>query len=129
MPEDYGKIDQEKLRARVMELYKAKQTPEKSEVQRPSLQEREKVKEELSQTSQQQKASDVAAMVGDLATSLRDLDEEEQLGQLIEMLFLKGPAIAIRVAESLNKPDILDALHDLLASDNLYFRLIKENKL
>lgn len=129
MPEEYGQIDKEKLRERVMKLYETKLTPEKSEVPETSLAERKKVQEELLQANQQGNTPALDAAVTNLTASLRDLDDREQMGQLIEMLFLKGPAITIRVAASLNKPDILDALHDLLASDNLYFRLIKEKKL
>lgn len=127
--EEQGQLNKAEIQRRAMELYEAKKAPKKAVEQGPSPEEREALKQELARAAQERQASDDVA-VTDLTASLKASDDDqEQLGQLIELIFLKGPTIAIRVAESLNKPDILDAIHDLLASDQLYRRLVKEGKL
>jgi len=128
--EEQGQIDKAEIQRRAMELYEAKKAPEKAVEQGPSPEEREALKQELARAAQEEASPEHNATVTDLTASLKASDDDqEQLGQLIELIFLKGPTIAIRVAESLNKPDILDALHDLLASDQLYRRLVREGKL
>ena len=129
MPQEEIPLNQEEIRERALKLYETKRAPENPPEQGPSPEERERLKQDLARASQGRPVSTDDAAIKTLSTSLTELDDREQLGRLIEMVFLKGPTMAIRVAESLNKPDVLDSLHDVLASDSLYSRLVKEGKL
>lgn len=68
----------------------------------------------------------VIASQPSIQTAPTDIDN--QVKNLCELAFQKGVGEAIKAAQELNNPYVLDELHDALV-DNLYDRLIGEKKI
>lgn len=54
--------------------------------------------------------------------------EQANLQELVDVAFNHGIASAIKTAQKMNNPYILDAFHDLLV-DKLYDELVKRHRL
>lgn len=72
------------------------------------------------QTQQQQTSSD--------ADRIKEMAEQKQLEELVNISTIKSPMDAVRIAEHMKNPKLLDDLHDYLA-DQLYDHLIEIRKL
>lgn len=75
---------------------------------------------EQMQAKQQQIASD--------AGKLKEMAEQKQLEELINIASSKGPLEAVHIAENLKNPRLVDDLHDYL-TDELYGHLVENRKL
>lgn len=75
---------------------------------------------EQMQAKQQQIASD--------ADKLKEMAEQKQLEELINIASSKGPLEAVHIAENLKNPRLVDDLHDYL-TDELYGHLVENRKL
>lgn len=51
---------------------------------------------------------------------LINLDEQGQLNHLTKLALARTPLIAVKAAEGLNDPSVLDKLHDYLVRDDVY---------
>lgn len=125
-------LNQEKVIERAREMYEARikrEIKKETPVEMPRPSEEEKIKEELHAIGSQPAPSTAQDLVDQFVNNLSALDDRAQLGELIKIAFVKDPRIALKVASSLNNARVLDTLHDLLASDNVYYRLLKEQKL
>ena len=54
------------------------------------------------------------------AKKIQYLSEKEKIENLIEMAQKKGVVFAVKTAQSMNDPYILDTLHDILAKEGYY---------
>lgn len=131
MPAKETKLEEEALRQQAIEAYEAKQSGQlekepSREKERP--QEEKEIREELHRIASSQEQEEGQDEVTGLVGELLELDDRAQLGQLIKIAFTKTPRMAVRVARGLNNPAVLDALHDVLVSDNNYKRLIEHKK-
>ncbi len=54
------------------------------------------------------------------AQKIRLMAQDDKLQNLLDMAKQKGVVFAIKVAQSMNDPYILDTFHDLLAREGLY---------
>lgn len=54
------------------------------------------------------------------AEEIKKFDESKQLERLLLIAQTKGIKYSIGVAKNLEKPDLLDRLHDILAQEGLY---------
>ncbi len=121
-------ITPEKLHERARELYEKKLTPEKGK-ERELSNEEKKVREEIIEAAKSplpQKANDEASRT---ARDILSLDDRAQLSELIKLAFARDVIFALNVAWKLGNPSVLDTFHDLLASDELYYRFIKEKRM
>lgn len=75
---------------------------------------------EQMQAKQQQIVSD--------ADKLKEMAEQKQLEELINIASSKGPLEAVHIAENLKNPRLVDDLHDYL-TDELYGHLVENRKL
>lgn len=120
-------ISPESLREKAQELYEQKVSPEKEKPRELNPQELA-VKEEMKRIAnlpQQPQPNDIIAkVVNDLLT----LDDRAQLSELIRLAFSKNVNFTLNVAKNLS-PLVIDTFHDLLARDEHYHKLLKENKL
>ncbi len=124
-------LNQKEVLWRGHEIYEEKlKTPE--EVKEAVLQSEseQKIREELKRISHEtlpraHQGTSVHAMV----STLLQLDDREKITELINIAFTKGPQEAIQIARKLDRPIVLDTLHDLLARDELYYQLLKTRKI
>jgi len=72
------------------------------------------------QAQQQQAASD--------AGKLKEMAEQKQLEELINIAVSKGPLEAVHIAENLKNSRLVDGLHDYL-TDELYGHLVETRRL
>ncbi len=61
--------------------------------------------------------------------ALKNLPDETKISKLIELAFEKGPLTAIEIAKKMNDAYILDALHDILSKDELFYKLVALGKI
>ena len=59
------------------------------------------------------------------AQSIKSLDLEKKMKQLLELAKQKGVIYAVHVAKNMDDPYVLDMLHDMLAQDGLYKSFLK----
>lgn len=118
--------DVEKLRAEIAEM--RKQLAEKKAEIKPEFfgevsQEGVKDAEQAEAVSiGQQPAADIAGQLPQVLVA------DEQVKALCKLAFQKGVEAALKAAQELNNPYILDEFHDALV-DQLYDRLISEKKI
>ena len=113
----------EVLKARIEQLesrFKKEQpsaSPEKKETE---------VKQEIkSYLRELQQMPEIAAPLAtrDEAKEIEKFPTSQQVGALVSLVFEKGLGKAVRVADQINNPAILDEFHDILA-DRYYKELI-----
>lgn len=126
-PEIFGRqAEVEKLRAEIADMRKQlaeKKAEIKPEFFAESAQEGEKNAEQAEAAPIGQQPAASAA-----SQSPQALIADEQVKTLCELAFQKGVEVALKAAQELNNPYILDEFHDVLV-DELYERLIKEKKI
>lgn len=116
----------EQLRERALELYEQKIAPEKER----EISEKEKaLKEEIKKIAKTAPAPHAQNEVAKQINELLTLDDREQLSELVKLVYTKDALFAVKVAQGLQNPLIVDTFHDLLASDEMYYKLLKEEKL
>lgn len=87
-------------------------------------------KERLKQDLQKMEPKpSVQEKVEQKAADLSHLAAPEQLEQLVELAFEQGASTAVAAAKKLKSDFVLDALHDMLAKDQLYKKLKQAGKL
>ncbi|MBI3335661.1 MAG: hypothetical protein HY001_04140 [Candidatus Portnoybacteria bacterium] len=127
MPEP-TKQTPEALHERAKEIYEKKVTPEKGpevELSEKEKELKEKIVEEAKTPPPPQVKDDFSKTVSDLLS----LDDQAQLGELVKLVFTKDARFAIKVARAMQNPLVLDTFHDLLARDEMYYKLLKEKRL
>lgn len=60
---------------------------------------------------------------------LKNLDQKNQVERLIKIAQEKDIGEAIKIAEDLNDPFVLDGLHDSLTSNEKYQQMVQEGKI
>jgi RecB family endonuclease NucS len=60
------------------------------------------------------------------AKKIQILAEDEKLQELVKIAREKGVVVAIKTAQSMNDPYMLDMLHDLLAKEGYYKQFAKQ---
>lgn len=121
-------INPEKLHERAQELYERKLTPE-TEREQELTKEEQKTREEISQAGKRPLPNQTTDEAAQTASDLLSLDDRAQLSELVKLAFTKDVLFALNVARKLQNPLVLDTFHDLLASDGLYYRFIKEKRM
>lgn len=132
MPSQKPQLSQEKIQERARQIYEAKLQPQVKEAKERIKElglDQEKIRGELEKITPFTPPKAHQDLVNQFTSALLELDDREQLAELIKIAFEKSPVIAIKVAKALNNPVVLDTLHDLLATDQLYYKLLKEKKL
>ena len=122
------KVNLESIQEKARELYERKNSPEKEKPQ--ELTETEQaVKEEIIKATENPQPKDYHDELSQAVSDLLSLDDREQLSELVKLAYSKHVRFALGVAKGLGNPLVLDTLHDLLARDELYQKLITDNKL
>lgn len=120
-------LNPETLHKEAREIYEQKKTPEKAPERELSEAEKSTKEEIIKETERvQTQASNDA--ISQSANDLLSMDDQAQLSELIKLTFSKGVAFALDVARKLENPLVLDTFHDLLARDELYYKLINDKK-
>jgi len=89
-------------------------------------QEEEAIKEELKrEISAMELDENLKKEAEDKARKIGALDEEKKLKHLLEIAKNKGVLFAIKIAEEMKDPYILDTFHDLLVREGLYKNFVK----
>jgi len=115
----------------VSELEKLRKRIEKLEgkIEKKEKKERERIiKEEIKKyikASQKTPSFAPPAKLRDEAQEIEKFSRPEQVGALISLVFEKGLAYAVSVAQNLKNPAVLDEFHDTLV-DCYYEILLKE---
>ena len=122
------KISPEQLRARAQEMYERKVAPEKEKEPELTKNEQE-LRKEIESEAKTPTPQQVTDAVSQAASDLLSLDDQAQLSELIKLVFTKNATFALKVAQRIQNPLVVDTLHDLLAKDELYYKLLKEKKL
>jgi len=122
------KISPEQLRARAQEMYERKVAPEKEKEPELTKNEQE-LRKEIESEAKTPTPQQVTDAVSQAASDLLSLDDQAQLSELIKLVFTKSLAFALKVAQRIQNPLVVDTFHDLLAKDELYYKLLKEKKL
>lgn len=123
----------EEAQKEAIRLYEAKKEkellpvePKKEKRAFPLKQEKEKLEQVLTSSQLPPEAGEkISAQV----VKLQTLPPQKQVETLVTLAFEKSPLFAVEVARRLDNAFVLDSLHDLLASDKLYERLIRAQKL
>lgn len=121
-------ITPEKLHERAEKLYEKKLSPETGRERELSEAEK-KAREEIIEAGKEPLPPQTADEASKAASDLLTLDDRAQLSELIKLAFTKGVMFSLNVARKLQNPLVLDTFHDLLASDDLYYRFIKEKRM
>lgn len=121
----------EKLRAEIADM--RKQLAEKKAEIKPEERQPEVFSEsarEGAKNAEQAEAVSIgqALSAGAVSQPSQTLIADEQVKTLCELAFQKGVEAALKAAQELNNPYILDEFHDALV-DQLYDRLISEKKI
>lgn len=125
---DEAKISPEALKERAKETYEQKTAPERSK-ERQLTQEEQSAKEKIAETAQAPASPQVNDAVKQAVNELLTLDEQAQLSELVSLVFTKDVVFAVKVARGLENPLVLDTFHDLLARDDLFSKLVNDQKL
>ena len=89
-------------------------------------QEEEAIKEELKREINAMSLDEnLKKEAEDKARKIGALDEEKKLKHLLEIAKNKGVLFAIKIAEEMKDPYILDTFHDLLVMEGLYKNFVK----
>ena len=126
-PENINKqIEVEKLRAEIADM--RKQLAEKKAERKPEF--FGEVQQEGVKKAEQAEAASIGqpSAASSAGQSPQSLAADEQVKTLCELAFQKGVESALKAAQELNNPYILDEFHDALV-DQLYERLIREKKI
>jgi len=83
---------------------------------------KEKIKQEIEKIGLD---NDAKVQVQSSANSLNDLDEQKKIQRLLEITKKKGVVFAVKVAQKMNNPYVLDVFHDTLAKNGYYKDLLK----
>jgi hypothetical protein len=96
----------------------------KKEVIQPEVSQQEQVK--LRGEIEKVEVSDaMKAQVQDDSQSIAKLDEEKKMKQLLALAEKKGVTYAVKVAQSMDDPYLLDKFHDLLIEKGYYKQFTK----
>ncbi len=123
-------LNQKEVLQRAHEIYEEKlKAP--AEVKEAALQSEseQKIREELNRISREtQPHTHHGTSIQATVSALLELDDREKIAELIDIAFTKGPQAAVGIARKLDRPIVLDTLHDLLARDEVYYQLLKAHK-
>lgn len=121
-------ITPEKLHERAETLYEKKLSPEAGR-ERELSEAQKRVREEIIEAGKGLLPLQTTDEASKAASELLTLDDRAQLSELIKLAFTKGVIFSLNVGRKLQNPLVLDTFHDLLASDDLYYRFIKEKRM
>jgi hypothetical protein len=118
--------DVERLRAEIAEM--RKQLAEKKVEIKPEF--FVESAQEGAKSAEQTEAASIGQPItaGAASQSPQTLITDEQVKTLCDLAFQKGVEAALKAAQELNNPYVLDEFHDALV-DQLYDRLISEKKI
>lgn len=68
---------------------------------------------------------DVKAQTAAAAQTLAGAEEQEKMAQLLKLAKIKGVIFAVKTAQKMNDPYLLDMLHDKLAENGHYKDFLK----
>ncbi|MDO8739953.1 MAG: hypothetical protein Q7J54_00070 [Candidatus Woesearchaeota archaeon] len=91
-----------------------KKTPEKIETSREEIITKESLKREISMMELDDNLKEEASQK---AKEIQALGEEEKIEHLLEITKNKGIVFAVRAAQQMNDPYILDTFHDILVKN------------
>jgi len=118
----------EQLHERAKEIYEGKVTPGKG-LERELTKKEKELKEKIIEEAKTPPPPHIQNLFSQTLSDLLTLDDRAQLAELIKLVFTKDVRFAIKVSRALQNPLVLDSFHDLLASDQMYYKLLKEKKL
>jgi len=102
------------------------------ELREAAQEEPEFKQQEIAIEKEIRKELDALDLEGDLkneaqakAKKLQYLEEEEKIKQLLKVAKEKGVAYAVKVAQGMNDPYLLDMFHDLLVREGYYKQFMK----
>jgi len=89
-------------------------------------QRKEQIKKELEEL---EISSELKQEIEKVSSKFSGLADEKKISYLVEVAFEKGPCFAFALARKYGDYFLIDLLHDILAKDNLYERLILIHKI
>lgn len=114
------KFIKEKPREEAVEEIRGKEK-EKSEKEEFLAKEKKDIREKLEkEVAKMELAPELTEKAKKKAKQINDLDEEGKLMRLLKIAKEKGVAFSVKVAEKMDDPYVLDALHDILAQDERF---------
>lgn len=116
------------LRERAREIYEKKLASEQ-EPKREFTEQEQALKKEIKEQAKTPSPPHIQDAVSQQISEILSLDDHEQLSELIKLIYTKDVLFAVKVAHGLQSPLVLDAFHDLLASDQLYYKLVNQKRL
>lgn len=123
-----SELTPEQLHNRAKEIYEQKMEIKKE--QGPEISEEErKIREEIAEMLKTPPPAHIQDEVSEEVQKLLTLDDQAQIAELIKLVFTKDIIFALKVLRGMQNPAVVDAFHDLLAQDQLYYKLLKQNKL
>ncbi len=123
---DTDKIIKEKIGEISVDRASADFLPEKKE----AVESKEVISEQELKTAREKiESMDLSDGLSKHATlsvqSVKDLKEEEKLEHLLQLAKTKGVIFAVKVAQKMNDPCLLDMLHDKLAENGYYKEFLR----
>ncbi len=109
----------------------AESNAEKPEGEKPEIKEvgeavgREDLQKAKALVETMQIDDDAKAQTATAAQSLAGVKEQEKINQLLELAKKRGVIFAVKTAQKMNDPYVLDSLHDLLAKQGYYKEFLK----
>ena len=97
------------------------EAPENKELSKDEL-EHQKVRQQLEAMDLDDSAK---AQVSASASDLQSLDDNQKITKLLELVKSKGVIFAVKTAQKMNSPYLLDSLHDTLVKGGYYKEFLK----